>query len=105
MTLRTPVVDTVVVVVGATVVVVVGQVTDDDVEVFFKIWDYALGPRSGTGRAGTLSEENLVPAHHDYLPDEDESALATRRKKAVEEFKTRLLRELSTVRSSGVPGR
>lgn len=86
-----------------TIVVVAGQVTDEGVDVFYKIWDYALGPRLGTGRTGTLSEENLVPLHPDDLSEEKETSIATRRKKVVEEFKIRLLRELSTVRSSGVP--
>ena len=88
-----------------TVVVVAGQVTDEGVDVFYKIWDYAFGPHLNAGRAGGVSEENLVPVHPDYLSEGNPQAVATRRKEVVEEFKSKLRRELSTVRSSGEPGR
>jgi hypothetical protein len=81
-----------------TIVVVAGQVTDDAVDILFKIWDYALDSRSNAGHPGGVSEENLLPVHPDYLTGENEQAIAARRKKGVEEFKLKLLRELSAVR-------
>ena len=76
------------------VVVVAGQVTDEDVDVFFKIWDYALDKNTDPSPVRGVTGDNYLPVHPDYLKTEETAAIAARRNALVEEFKTKILKEI-----------
>lgn len=76
------------------ITLVAGQVSDGEVDLYFKIWDFALGVDSEGGMAHEFDENSLVPVHKDFLKTETSMAIDLRRKSVIADFKTRLTNAL-----------
>lgn len=75
-----------------TVVLVVGQITDGEVMIYFKLFSYALGNQIQITLSG-ISDESYKPVHPRFYPDVLAATIEQKQARHVEEFKKRITEE------------